>query len=60
MKKYLKRILIGTTIIYLRGRVLIEYLMNVRGIRYDEILSDHVQEQEISAELKGWYEAQGK
>ncbi|QEH42872.1 hypothetical protein [Chitinophaga sp. XS-30] len=47
-------------ITYFRGRVLIEYLMNVRGMRYDDILSDHVQEQEISAALKGWYKVQGK
>lgn len=42
-------------IVYLKGRVMIEYLMNIRGMTYDQILQDTRSEEEIYQELMAWY-----
>lgn len=42
-------------IVYLKGRVMIEYLMDIRGMTYDQILRDSRSEEDIYRELITWY-----
>jgi hypothetical protein len=42
-------------IVYLKGRVMIEYLMNIRGMTYDQILQDNRNEEAVYQELIAWY-----
>lgn len=43
-------------IIYFKGRIMVEYLMDVKGMTYDQILSEQVQDEEVRMELINWYE----
>lgn len=39
---------------YYKGRLMTEYLMNVRNLTYDQILNDKRSEEEIYSEMIGW------
>ncbi|MEL6639479.1 MAG: hypothetical protein AAFR05_22225 [Bacteroidota bacterium] len=42
--------------IYLKGRLLVEYLMDIKGWTYDDILAEEVREEEVYRELLDWAE----
>lgn len=44
--------------IYFKGRVMIEYLMNIKRMNYDQILRDEIQEENVYKELDDWYTSQ--
>lgn len=44
-------------IIYLKGRVLIEYLMDVKGLTYDQVLDEKIREENVYHELLEWSDA---
>ena len=39
---------------YYKGRVMIEYLMDVKGMTYDEILKDNISEESVYQEVLQW------
>ena len=39
---------------YFKGRIMIEFLMDVRGLSYDEILRDKRTEREVFNEMQDW------
>ncbi|HZV68599.1 MAG TPA: hypothetical protein VFG10_03615 [Saprospiraceae bacterium] len=41
---------------YYKGRLMTEYLMNAKGMTYDQILKDKRSEEEIYIEMTGWVE----
>lgn len=45
-------------IVYFKGRVMIEYLMDIKGMSYDQILSDDVKEDIVNQEINQWYTTQ--
>ncbi|RXF66971.1 hypothetical protein [Arcticibacter tournemirensis] len=47
-------------IIYFKGRVMMEYLINKKGMSYDQILSDTIKEDAVYKELGDWYASQVK
>ncbi len=48
----------GTTINYFQSRLLVRYLMEEKGMTYDEIISDTTAEQIHYQDMIHWYEAQ--
>ena len=40
--------------IYFKGRLMVEYLMNIKGMNYTEILEEQVKEEEVYAEMLDW------
>lgn len=45
-------------LVYYKGRVMIEYLIDIKGMTYTEILNDTVTEEKVIAEMTSWYEEQ--
>ena len=43
-------------IIYYKGRLMIEFLMDIKKLSYHEILTDSVKEEQVYAEMIKWYE----
>jgi hypothetical protein len=41
---------------YYRGRLMVEYLMDVKGLTYDEILTDTQTEENVFKEMLEWLE----
>lgn len=48
------------TVGYKIQRLMIEYLMNIKGMSYDQILSDSIKEDVVYKELNDWYSLQIK
>ncbi len=46
--------------VYYKGRIMVEYLINEKGMTYDEILKDKRSADEIIAEIEKWAEQQMK
>lgn len=44
--------------VYYKGRIMVEYLINEKGMTYDEILKDKRLEDDIFAEIEEWAELQ--
>jgi len=44
-------------IIYFKGRVLVEYLMDIKGLSYDEVLNENIRASEVYDELLTWRKA---
>lgn len=44
-------------IVYLKGRVLMEYLMDVKGLTYDQVLDEKIREENVYRELLEWCDA---
>lgn len=40
---------------YYKGRVMVEYLIDIRKMTYDEILSDTIMEEAVDDEMQEWY-----
>ncbi len=47
----------STPYIYYKGRLMVEYLMDIRDFSYTDILEDERSEEEIYAEMLEWYQA---
>jgi hypothetical protein len=47
-------------IIYFKGRVMIKYLMDIKGMSYEQLLHDDVKEEVVDHEITEWYKAQLK
>ncbi|MEM1220767.1 MAG: hypothetical protein AAGH79_17735 [Bacteroidota bacterium] len=45
----------STPYIYYKGRLMVEYLMDIRGFSYTDILEDKRSEEEVYAEMLEWY-----
>lgn len=45
-------------LVYYKGRVMIEYLIDIKGMTYTEILDESVTEENVIAEMTNWYEHQ--
>jgi len=43
---------------YFKGRIMVEYLMDVKALTYDEILLDPRSEEEIFSEMLIWVDSQ--
>ena len=43
---------------YYKGRLMVEYLMDIKGLTYDEILKDSRTEIEVFDELVNWVKVQ--
>jgi len=41
---------------YLRGKVMVQYLHEVEGMSYDQILKDSRSEQQVESALREWYQ----
>jgi hypothetical protein len=46
--------------VYYKGRIMVEYLINEKGMTYDEILKDKRSADEIFAEIEKWAERKKK
>jgi hypothetical protein len=44
--------------VYYKGRVMIEYLIDIKGLTYTEILDENLTEENVIAEMTLWYEGQ--
>ncbi|MEM8907612.1 MAG: hypothetical protein AAGD05_07180, partial [Bacteroidota bacterium] len=47
----------STPYIYYKGRLLMEYLMAIRGMSYDEILNDEITEAQTFTSMLAWHAA---
>jgi hypothetical protein len=45
-------------LVYYKGRVMIEYLIDIKGMTYTEILDESVTEEKVIEEMTAWYEGQ--
>lgn len=45
----------STPYVYYKGRLMIEYLMDIKGYSYDEVLEDTVKEEKVYSEMISWY-----
>lgn len=45
-------------LVYYKGRVMVEYLIDIKGMTYTEILDESVTEENVIAEMTLWYERQ--
>lgn len=45
----------STPYIYYKGRLMVEYLMDIKGLSYDEILADSLKEELVYSEMLDWY-----
>lgn len=43
-------------IVYFKGRVMMEYLINIKGMSYEQILSDELKEETVDQEINHWQE----
>lgn len=48
----------STPYIYYKGRLMVEYLMDIKKMSYDQILDNSVQEDSVYSEMMKWYEEQ--
>lgn len=45
----------STPFIYYKGRLMVEYLMDVKNMSYGEILTDSIKEENVYSEMIDWY-----
>ena len=45
----------STPYIYLKGRLMVEYLMDIKGFSYDDILDEAVKEEAVYTEMLTWH-----
>ena len=50
----------GTSFAYFRDRLLIQYLIEVEGMTYQEILNDERSGEDVELVMKNWFEKRGK
>lgn len=48
----------STPYIYYKGRLMVEYLMDVKGVSYDDILDESITEASVYSEMLDWFEEQ--
>lgn len=46
----------STPYIYYKGRLMVEYLMDIKKMSYDQVLDNSVQEDSVYSEMMKWYE----